>query len=127
MDLASTPEEELAAAASREADHGQDIAILYVLASVITDDKGGRPAYLLHDVGGVGCVLGYTSLERLVECCGEHQPWLGIRLDALMTDLRDRQLAGPAINLPVRPSAWWTADGASDLAGLLSGEQVSGE
>ena len=76
----------------------QAAAILYVLA---TPQPGyGPPAYLMYDLGGVGCVIAYTDLARLVECCGEHQPWLGIEIAALMADLRDQGLPGPVVNLP---------------------------
>ncbi len=84
-------------------------AVLYVLAA--PEPGSGVPAYLIHQVGGVGCVLAYTDLDRLAECCGQHQPWLGIKIGALMADLRDQQLPGPVVNLPVSPAAWWTAAG----------------
>jgi hypothetical protein len=84
-------------------------AILYVLAAPMPGTR--TPAYLMHEVGGVDCVLGYTDLEHLVECCGEHQPWLGVRIDALMADLRDQRLPGPVVNLPLALPARWTADG----------------
>jgi len=88
---------------------GTDEAVLYVLAA--PQPGSGVPAYLIHTVGGVGCVLAYTDLNRLVECCGEHQPWLGIRINALMADLRDQRLPGPVVNLPMSQENWWTADG----------------
>jgi hypothetical protein len=92
---------------------------------MIPVENGARPAYLLHNVGGVGCVLGYSSLDSLVRCCGEHQPWLAVRLDALMRDLHDRQLAGPAIDLPLDQSIWWTADGPPwDLSELIAATEV---
>lgn len=84
-------------------------AVLYVLAAPAP--ASGGPAYLMYEVGGVGCALAYTDLARLVECCGEYQPWLGIRIGALMADLRDQRLPGPVVNLPLSPAAWWTADG----------------
>lgn len=84
-------------------------AVIYVLAA--PPAGGGVPAYLLHDVGEVGCVIAYTDLARLVECCGEHQPWLGVEIAALMTDLRDQGLPGPVVNVPLNPALWWTADG----------------
>jgi len=87
----------------------QAAAILYVLAA--PQPGAGPPAYLLFDVGGVGCVIAYTDLARLVECCGEHQPWLGVEIAALMTDLRDQGLPGPVVNLPLNPALWWTASG----------------
>lgn len=86
-----------------------DEAILYILAAPLPGTRA--PAYLMHAVGGVDCVLAYTDLEHLVECCGEHQPWLGVRVDALMADLRDQRLPGPVVNLPLVPEARWTADG----------------
>lgn len=86
-----------------------DGAVLYVLAAPLPGT--GIPGYLMHEVGGVDCVLAYTDLERLVECCGENQPWLGVRIDALMADLRDQQLPGPVVNLPLAPAARWTAGG----------------
>jgi hypothetical protein len=86
-----------------------DAAILYILAAPLPGTRA--PAYLMHAVGGVDCVLAYTDLEHLVECCGEHQPWLGVRIDALMADLRDQRLPGPVVNLPLAPGARWTADG----------------
>lgn len=86
-----------------------DEAILYILAAPLPGTRA--PAYLMHAVGGVDCVLAYTDLEHLVECCGEHQPWLGVRIDALMADLRDQRLPGPVVNLPLAPEARWTADG----------------
>lgn len=87
----------------------QAAAILYVLAAPQPDV--GPPAYLLHEVGGVGCVIAYTDLARLVECCGEYQPWLGIEIAALMADLREQNLPGPVVNLPLNPALWWTASG----------------
>src|ERR1022692_2340923 len=62
-------------------------AMLYILACPLPSAEG-RPAYLLHKVGRVDCVLGYTDLSRLVECCGPHQPWLAVRLEALIADLK---------------------------------------
>lgn len=87
----------------------QTAAILYVLAA--PRPGAGSPAYLLHDVGGVNCVIAYTDLARLTEGCGEHQPWLGIEITALMADLRDQGLPGPVVNVPLNPALWWTADG----------------
>jgi hypothetical protein len=87
----------------------QTTAILYVLAA--PQPGGGPPAYLLYDVGGVGCVIAYTDLTRLVECCGEHQPWLGVKISALMADLREQGLPGPVVNLPLNPALWWSASG----------------
>jgi hypothetical protein len=86
-----------------------EAAILYVLAA--PQPGAGAPAYLLHEVGGVSCVIAYTDLARLVECCGEYQPWLGIEIAALMLDLREQGLPGPVVNLPLNPALWWTADG----------------
>ena len=104
---------------------GQDAAILYVLACPLPGTEGS-PAYLLHQVGGVACVLGYTDLPRLVDCCGPHQPWLAIRLTGLMADLRDQRLAGPVVNLPLSPEARWTENGPSvDLAALARAGQAS--
>jgi hypothetical protein len=94
-------------AADRAVDH--TAVILYVLAAPQPGD--GSPAYLLHDVGGVSCVIAYTDLTRLVSGCGEHQPWLGIKITALMADLREQGLPGPVVNLPLHPALWWTADG----------------
>jgi len=88
---------------------GQSAAIIYVLAA--PQAGGGFPAYLLHDVGEVSCVIAYTDLARLVACCGEHQPWLGVEIGALMADLREQGLPGPVVNLPLNPVLWWTADG----------------
>jgi hypothetical protein len=87
----------------------QTAAILYVLAA--PQPGGGPPGYLLYDVGGVGCVIAYTDLTRLVECCGEHQPWLGVKIAALMADLHEQGLPGPVVNLPLNPALWWTASG----------------
>jgi hypothetical protein len=99
-----------------------DEAVLFVLACPLPGGRG--PAYLLHQVGGVGCVLAYTDLDRLVGCCGEHQPWLAVRIDALMADLRDQRLPGPVVNMPLSPDVRWGADGPPwDLAALAaSGE-----
>jgi hypothetical protein len=94
---------------------GQPPVVIFVLAAPQAD--AGLPAYLLHDVGGVSCVIAYTSLARLVECCGEHQPWLEIKIGALMADLRDQRLPGPAVNLPMSPAVRWTADGPPGEAG----------
>ena len=86
-----------------------DEAALYVLAAPIPGTR--TPAYLLYEVGGLDCVLAYTDRKHLVECCGEYQPWIGIQVPALMTDLRDQRLVGPAINMPLSPAVRWTADG----------------
>jgi hypothetical protein len=94
--------------------------IIYVLACPLPGSER-TPAYLLHNVGGIDCVLGYTDLTRLVECCGPHQPWLAVRLDALIADLRDQQLPGPVANLPLAPGAWWGVDGPPwDMAALVA-------
>ena len=72
------------------------------------------------------CVLGYTDLPRLVECCGPHQPWLAIRLTGLMADLRDQRLTGPAVNLPLSPGARWSAEGPPvELAALAAAGRAS--
>lgn len=94
-------------AADRAVD--QAAVILYVLAA--PQPGAGSPAYLLHDVGGVSCVIAYTDLARLVAGCGEHQPWLGIKITALMADLDEQGLPGPVVNVPLNPALWWTADG----------------
>ena len=96
-----------------------DGAVLYVLAC--QQPGTADPAYLMHKVGAVGCVMAYTDLDRLVECCGQHQPWLAVRLDALMADLRDQRLPGPVVNLPLSPDIQWGADGPPwDLAALTA-------
>lgn len=95
-------------------------AFLFVLACPLPE-RNEAPVYLMHQVGGVACVLAYTDLDRLVDCCGEHQPWLAVKLDALMTDLRDQRLPGPVVNLPLSPDIRWTADGPPwDLARLAA-------
>lgn len=88
---------------------GRAAAILYVLAA--PQPGTGTPAYLLHEVGGVSCVIAYTDLARLADCCGEHQPWLGVEIAVLMADLREQGLPGPVVNLPVNSALWWTASG----------------
>jgi hypothetical protein len=101
-----------------------DQPVLYVLAAPLPGS--GQPAYLMHEVGGVGCVLAYTDLEHLVECCGEHQPWLGIRVDALMADLRDQRLPGPVVNLPLAEEVRWSAAGPPrrlPVASAVGGER----
>lgn len=109
-----------AAPASSGPGDAQGVGILYVLACPLPDPEQG-PAYLLHRVGGIDCVLGYTDLNRLVECCGPHQPWLAVRMDALIADLRDQQLPGPVVNLPLDPGARWGADGPPwDMAALAA-------
>ena len=95
--------------AAGPADLGSE-AVLYVLACPLPE-RNGAPAYLMHPVGGVAFVLAYSDLDRLVDCCGEHQPWLAVELDALMADLRDQRLPGPAVNLPLDPEVRWRADG----------------
>ena len=107
---------------------GSADAFLFVLACPVRE-RNGAPAYLMHQVGGVACVLAYTDLDRLVDCCGEHQPWLAVKLDALMTDLRDQRLPGPVVNLPLSPDIRWTADGPRwDLAKLaaMAGDRAGG-
>jgi hypothetical protein len=89
---------------------GPGEAVLYVLACPLPGEDRA-PAYLLHSVGGVDCVLGYTDTGRLAECCGPHQPWLAVRMDALMSDLRAQRLPGPVVNLPLHADARWTAEG----------------
>jgi len=103
-------------------------AVLYVLACPLPE-RNGAPVYLMHQVGGVSCVLAYTDLDRLVDCCGEHQPWLAVKLDALMADLRDQRFPGPVVNLPLSPDIRWRADGPPwDLAELadVAGDRAGG-
>ena len=115
-----------ATAADGAAAGAGDVAVLFVLACPLPGDRG--PAYLLHSVGGFDCVLGYTDTGRLVECCGPHQPWLAVRMDALMSDLRAQHLPGPVVNLPLRPDARWTAEGPPrDLRELMAvGRRAAG-
>jgi hypothetical protein len=105
-----------------------DEAILFVLAA--PQPGSGAPSYLVYKVGGVGCVIAYTDLDRLVECCGEYQPWLGIKIGALMADLRDQHLPGPVVNLSLNRALWWTGDGPPSrplflTAGNSAGERLS--
>jgi hypothetical protein len=102
-----------------------DEAVLFVLAAPQPDS--GVPAYLVYEVGGVGCVIAYTDLDRLVECCGEHQPWLGIKIGALIADLRDQRLPGPVVNLPLNRALWWTADGPPSRTLSLASGNGAGE
>jgi hypothetical protein len=92
--------------------------VLYVLACPLPE-RDGAPVYLMHRVGDVRSVLAYTDLDRLVDCCGEYQPWLAIKVDALLADLRDQRLAGPTVDVPLIPEIRWRADGPPyDLATL---------
>ena len=102
-----------------------DEAVLYVLAA--PQPGPGVPAYLVYKVGGVRCVIAYTDLDRLVECCGEHQPWLGIKISALMADLRDQRLPGPVVNLPLNRTLWWTVDGPPSRTLSLANGNSAGE
>lgn len=95
-------------------------AVLYTLAA--PQPGSGDPAYLMYQVGGVSCVLAYTDLDRLVECCGEHQPWLGIKISALMSDLRAQGLPGPVVNLPLDPAVRWTVGGPPWNLPAMSGD-----
>lgn len=97
-----------------------DEAILYVLAAPLPGTR--TPAYLMYEVGGVNCVLAYTDRERLVECCGDYQPWVAVQSRALMADLRDRGLSGPAINMPLGAAVRWTAEGPPWGSGPADGE-----
>jgi len=100
-------------------------AVLFVLACPLPD-RGGAPVYLMHQVGGERSVLAYTDLDQLVNCCGEHQPWLAIKADALLADLRDQRLTGPAVNVPLSPEVRWRADGPPyDLATLTIAARAS--
>ncbi|MDT8909517.1 SAV_915 family protein [Amycolatopsis sp. PS_44_ISF1] len=44
-----------------------------------TDGGTGAEVELRHTPDGRVALVAFTSPDRLVECCGEHQPW--IRLD----------------------------------------------
>lgn len=41
-----------------------------------TDGGTGANIELRHTPDGRVALVAFTSLEKLVECCGEHQPWL---------------------------------------------------
>ena len=75
---------------------GTDDAILYVLACPLPG-QAATPAYLLHQVGGVGLRSGPTDLDLLVDRRGEHQPWAWRSGWTPTADLRDQQL----------PGTWW--------------------
>jgi hypothetical protein len=72
----------------------------------------------VHQIGDVGCVLAYTSRDKLFECCGEFQPWAAVNFTALVADVRAKELAGPVLDLPLAGTARWTADGPPDGADL---------
>lgn len=93
-------------------------AVLYVLACPLPQ-RDGAPVYLMHRVGDASSVLAYSDLDQLVDCCGEYQPWLAIKVDALLADLRGQRLPGPAVNVPLSPEIRWRVDGPPyDLATL---------
>ncbi|GAB1516841.1 SAV_915 family protein [Actinophytocola sp. KF-1] len=47
--------------------------VVYV-ACDIADEKSFVPD-LLRTADGRVAILAYSALDRLIECCGEHQPW----------------------------------------------------
>jgi hypothetical protein len=100
-------------------------AVLYVLACPLPQ-RDSAPVYLMHRVGDASSVLAYSDLDRLVDCCGEYQPWAAIKVDALLSDLRDQRLAGPVVNVPLSPEVRWRADGPPDDLATLAATARAG-
>lgn len=88
--------------------------LVYVLA-VPTDTAPGV-GYEVHAIGTVQAVLAYTSLQRLVENCGQYQPWAAVDFTQLVEDVSAKALAGPVVDAPLAPAVRWTAEGPADDA-----------
>ncbi|MBK1788829.1 SAV_915 family protein [Prauserella cavernicola] len=54
------------------------------------DGTGETTVELRRTEDGRVALLAYTAVDRLVECCGEHQPWLMVRSEHL-PKLHERQ------------------------------------
>ncbi|PXY19796.1 SAV_915 family protein [Prauserella endophytica] len=65
--------------------------VLYLPTAPIAADGTGETTVELRRTGdGRIALLAYTALDRLVECCGEHQPWLMVHTEHL-PKLHERQ------------------------------------
>lgn len=61
-----------------------DTAVYLPTEPVAAGDRQAR-LELRHTTGGQLGLLVYTSLERLVEACGDQQPWISVPLADLHT------------------------------------------
>ena len=89
----------------------EGVAIVFALAAPTNQPAG--VGYEIHRIGSTDCVLAYTTRQRLVECCGEHQPWAAVDFAKLVADVHAHGLAGPVLDAPLSVAARWTADGAA--------------
>ncbi|GAA3539827.1 hypothetical protein GCM10022222_24320 [Amycolatopsis ultiminotia] len=48
-----------------------------------TDGGTGASVELRHTPDGRVALVAFTALDRLVDCCGEHQPWIMVNTEHL--------------------------------------------
>jgi hypothetical protein len=56
---------------------------LYLPTGVRWDDDTGAAIELRRTDDGRTALVAYSALDRLVDCCGEHQPWILVRTEHL--------------------------------------------
>ncbi|MFD9894553.1 SAV_915 family protein [Amycolatopsis sp. NPDC058986] len=56
---------------------------LYLPTSETSEDHSGASIELRKTPDGRTALVAFTSLDQLVSCCGEHQPWARVATDYL--------------------------------------------
>ncbi|MEC3978127.1 SAV_915 family protein [Amycolatopsis sp. H20-H5] len=56
---------------------------LYLPTGRATRERGGADIELRHTPDGRTALVAFTALDRLVSCCGEHQPWALVNTEHL--------------------------------------------
>jgi hypothetical protein len=75
--------------------------VVYLPVAHVPDDATEGQAELRRLDDGRLAVMAYTSLDRLIDCCGEQQPWLLVRVAAL-SELRTQSgYAVVALDVPL--------------------------
>jgi hypothetical protein len=60
-------------------------AALYLPTGAPEADRSGASIELRHTPDGQTALIAFSTLDKLIDCCGPHQPWLLVRTENLPT------------------------------------------
>ena len=76
-------------------------------------EAGGPPVgYEVRRLDDGLAAMAYTSVAKLVECCGEFQPWAQLTLGTLKQDLASQAIRRVLLDTAVGADWRWTESGA---------------
>ena len=83
------------------------------------DPDTGEPRFEFRQIPGHDALaLAFTSTTRLVEGCGEFQPWAAVSGESLMADLKAAGIKVVVIDSALDESVRWSAAGPPDASSV---------